>query len=198
MSSLVDIFLADPFVASFELPPFHPNSVAYVYRLWFDSGKSDAELLGAAFRMLNIEHPPDYRQLSLSVGDVVTIDCCRSYRCAAMGWESLPHPLLPRHGWREAVYWFRVKRRQVKPIVGRALCRLRGCTASELEACVRCHAFVYAPHFLMEPRWISRIFNALRSLRHKAVHRCQVCRRCIWFSEASCCSEACFEEWFPF
>lgn len=198
MSVPVDIFLADPLIASVELPPFDPNSVAYVYTLSLDAAKTDDELLEEAFRALNIEHPPDYRQRSLSVGDVVTIGRRCSYRCAMVGWEPLSRTLLPQHGWRELVHWFRVHRRRFRPKFGRFLCRLRGCALSECQACARCAAFVYDQNFLPAPRWLNRFSMCADSLRHKCLHRCEVCRRHIWFSEARCCSEACFEDWFPF
>jgi hypothetical protein len=92
-----DVFLADPLHTSVPLPPFDQRRVRYVYRLELDTppDSTDAELLEEAFRVLNVEHPRDYKERSLSVGDVVTIAESCSYVCDWTGWTRLSIPLRP-------------------------------------------------------------------------------------------------------
>lgn len=84
----VDVFLANPIVTATELPPLDIKNMRFVYRLDLPDGDDEA-LLEQAFRVLNIDHPADYGERSLSVGDVVTIDGLRSYRCDWVGWQTL-------------------------------------------------------------------------------------------------------------
>jgi hypothetical protein len=193
----IDIFLAHPLVTSLELPPFRTRQMRYVYRLLLDGSKPDDELLEEAFRLLNVEHPPDYRQRSFSMGDVVTIAGARSYRCKAVGWQRLERPLLPRCGLREAHPWLAARRRQLWQKLSRLLCKLRGCQVAQRSACARCGTFVYDPE-LLGPSVVRRIVDKFRALRRKCLHRCEVCDFPIWFSEERCCSKTCYEESFPF
>jgi hypothetical protein len=50
---------------------------------------TDTELLEVVFQMLNVNHPRDYAERSLSIGDVVTIAESRSYVCDWLGWIRL-------------------------------------------------------------------------------------------------------------
>jgi len=89
------VFLADPLHTSFPLPPFDRRRVRYVYRIELDAptDATDTALLEEVFRILNIDHPRDYTERSLSVGDVVTIAESRSYVCDFTGWIRLTSPV---------------------------------------------------------------------------------------------------------
>src|SRR5579863_7808682 len=80
----------------------------------------------------------------------------------------------------------------------RLICHLQGCTIEEGATCVRCKAFIYDPNLLPPPQWLRRISDRIRDLRYKGAHRCEACRRHIWFSAERCCSEECYCRWFPF
>jgi hypothetical protein len=62
-----------------------------VYKTELDRAEPDNVLLEYMFRVLNIEHPVDYRERSLSVGDVVTIDG-HAYVCDVLGWKAITMP----------------------------------------------------------------------------------------------------------
>jgi hypothetical protein len=85
------VFLADPLHTSFPLPPFDRRRVRYVYQCELDAptDATDTGLLEEVFRVLNVDHPGDYKERSLSVGDVVTIAESRSYVCDLTGWIRL-------------------------------------------------------------------------------------------------------------
>lgn len=80
---------------SFPLPAFERQRLRYVYQMHLDrsADTTDAELLEVVFRTLNINHPRDYTERSLSVGDVVTIAETRSYVCDWLGWIPLNLPV---------------------------------------------------------------------------------------------------------
>jgi hypothetical protein len=88
MAMIVHVFLADPLHTSFPLPPFDRRRVRYAYQLALDApaAATDMELLEEVFRLLNVSHPNDYTERSLSVGDVLTIADSRSYVCDWTGW----------------------------------------------------------------------------------------------------------------
>jgi hypothetical protein len=90
-----DVFLANPLHTSFPLPPFDRCRVRYVYRIDLDAptDATDTGLLEEVFRGLNVDHPRDYTERSLSVGDVVTIAESRSYVCDLTGWIRLSLPV---------------------------------------------------------------------------------------------------------
>jgi hypothetical protein len=92
---LIHIFLADPLHTSCPLPPLERRRVRYVYQMHLDrpADPTDTELLEVVFRMLNVNHPTDYAERSLSVGDVVTIAESRSYVCDWLGWLRLDAPV---------------------------------------------------------------------------------------------------------
>ncbi|HEX8119474.1 MAG TPA: YodL domain-containing protein, partial [Pyrinomonadaceae bacterium] len=50
---------------------------------------TDEEILDSVYYMLNQEHPDDYRQRSLSVGDVVVLDHNRAYAVEGFGFRRL-------------------------------------------------------------------------------------------------------------
>jgi len=56
--------------------------------------ESEAALLEEIFRIYNIDHPADYADRSLSVGDVVEING-RRYACQPTGWTRLVEPVDP-------------------------------------------------------------------------------------------------------
>ena len=91
------VFLADPLHTSFPLPPFDRRRVRYVYRLELDTppDSTDTETLEEVFQVLNVDRPEDYKERSLSVGDVVTIAESCSYVCDWTGWTLLAVPLRP-------------------------------------------------------------------------------------------------------
>ncbi len=91
----VELFLADPMVLAWPLPPLNPEQMKYVYRmaLAVSQDATDADLLEAIFHTFNMNHPADYHQRSLSVGDVVTLDGERSFLCDVTGWKRLDHAL---------------------------------------------------------------------------------------------------------
>lgn len=93
----VEVFLADPIITAIKLPPLDIRTMRFAYRLEFADGE-DEQLLEKAFRILNINHPEDYHERSLSVGDVVTIAGARSYRCDWAGWQKLDCCLLQEVG----------------------------------------------------------------------------------------------------
>jgi YodL-like len=198
MSTHVEIFLADPMVTAVTLPPFDRQQMRYVY--WFELAycSSDQELLDESFRILNVDHPAGYNERSLSVGDVVTIGRRRSYRCDWLGWERLNRPLLRRRGPRDLAQWLEARKQELWPRIGRCICQLRGCAAAHAPACARCRSFIYDPDFIPPRRWPNKLADRARIFKRKCLHRCEVCRRCIWFSQEPCCSESCFEQWFPF
>ncbi len=188
MSIYVAVFLADPIITEVNLPPFDRQRMRYVYRLELAHCKTDQELLDETFRILNIAHPADYDERNLSVGDVVTIDRRRSYRCDWLGWQRLERPLVRRRNMRDVRQWLAARKQQWWPKIGRLVCHLRGCAATRTPACVRCHSFIYDPDFIPLRRWLTIIGDHLRILVRKCRHRCEVCGRCIWFSEEQCCS----------
>lgn len=51
-----------------------------------ESGISDEAALEDVFRIFNIEHPLQYRNRSLSVGDIVSIEN-RNFTCESVGWK---------------------------------------------------------------------------------------------------------------
>jgi hypothetical protein len=198
MTVPVDIFLADSIATSARLPSFNSYRTAYVYRLSLDSARTDAELLEEAFRVLNVDHPPDYKERSLSMGDVVTINKSRSYRCSMAGWQQLERPLLPRRGLREAIHWLLVRKRKLQPLFARLVCRLRGCAAINNGACACCRVFIYDPEFVRTIVGLYQIANPIRLLKYTCMHRCAICRQRIWFTQDQCCSADCWDEWYPF
>jgi hypothetical protein len=54
-------------------------------KLQFDS---ELEVLDNLFRIFNIEHPKDYKGISMSVGDIVEI-FGKFYYCDSMGWKEI-------------------------------------------------------------------------------------------------------------
>jgi hypothetical protein len=44
------------------------------------------------FEKFNINHPSDYRNRSMSVGDVIVFDNRRAYACESVGWKEIPIP----------------------------------------------------------------------------------------------------------
>jgi hypothetical protein len=90
----VEVFLADPIITDINLPPLDLSQMRFVYSAGMEDG-DDAEVLEQTFRALNINHPADYCERSLSVGDVVTIAGTRSYRCDWLGWQKLDCCLRP-------------------------------------------------------------------------------------------------------
>jgi YodL-like protein len=44
------------------------------------------------FEKFNINHPRDYRNRSMSVGDVIVIDHRKAYACESVGWKETPVP----------------------------------------------------------------------------------------------------------
>jgi hypothetical protein len=194
----VDVFLAYPIVCDLKLPPLDPERMRHIWRLDLPHCANDEEILEEAFRVLNVAHPAGYSDRSLSVGDVVTIARNRSYRCDWTGWERLERPLLRRRDVRDFLQRLLVWSRRWRPRIGRILCRLKGCAAEETPACARCGFFIYDPDFLPPKRWLRAAFDRARRFRRKCLHRCEVCRSRIWFSDWQCCSENCFEQWLPF
>lgn len=95
MAVIVQVFLADPLHTSIPLPRLDRRRVRYAYQLEFASPGSttDMELLEEVFRLLNVSHPKDYTERSLSVGDVLTISESRSYVCDWTGWIPLNSPV---------------------------------------------------------------------------------------------------------
>ncbi len=195
----LDIFLADPIVATGPpLPAFDTKRMRFVYRIHLGEHAPDAALLEEAFRIFNIAHPVDYGQRSLSVGDVVTIDQQRSYRCDWIGWEQLSCVLRRRRRLHDAIGWME---RSCSPLYRRTVCRLRGCAVGNVPACTRCTASLYDPEFLMPSPIVQLCFAIAaqaRTFRHKLVHRCVVCSGLVWFSGEECCSNACYKRWIPF
>jgi len=84
----VEVFLADPIITDLKLPPLDTTKMRFVYCVEMADGE-DEQLLERTFCALNINHPADYHERSLSVGDVVTIAGTRSYRCDWVGWQKL-------------------------------------------------------------------------------------------------------------
>lgn len=84
----VEVFLADPIITDIKLPPLDIAKMRFAYCLEVVD-REDEHLLEETFRALNINHPVDYHERSLSVGDVVTIAGARSYRCDWVGWQKL-------------------------------------------------------------------------------------------------------------
>jgi hypothetical protein len=91
---IVEVFLADPIITDINLPPLDSTQMRFVYSAGMEDG-ADEQVLEQTFRALNINHPADYRERSLSVGDVVTIAGTRSYRCDWLGWQKLDCCLRP-------------------------------------------------------------------------------------------------------
>jgi hypothetical protein len=54
---------------------------------------TDMDLLDEVFRLLNVSHPDNYTERSLSVGDVLTIAEARSYVGDSTGWILLNSPI---------------------------------------------------------------------------------------------------------
>ena len=84
----VEVFLADPIVTDLTLPVFDIRKMRFVYCFEMADAE-DEQLLEQTFRALNTNHPANYHERSLSVGDVVTIAGARSYRCDWVGWQKL-------------------------------------------------------------------------------------------------------------
>jgi len=54
---------------------------------------SEAEARDRLFEKFNIAHPSDYRNRSMSVGDVIVFDGNRAYACESAGWKEVPRPV---------------------------------------------------------------------------------------------------------
>ena len=90
---VIDIYLAEPMVQWWmesSEPTIHKH--AYHVELPFRDA-SDEDILETMFYNLNIRHPQDYHNRSLSVGDVITLNGDRSYLCAPLGWQKLQAPM---------------------------------------------------------------------------------------------------------
>jgi hypothetical protein len=66
----------------------HKMENVYTMPLW--GMEDDAAALDKAFEIFNINHPSDYKQRSLSVGDVVVLDRTLAYSCESVGWKLIP------------------------------------------------------------------------------------------------------------
>jgi hypothetical protein len=53
----------------------------------------DTAALERLFEQFNIDHPADYRNRSMSVGDVVVFDSTRAWSCEKWGWKAIPLPV---------------------------------------------------------------------------------------------------------
>ncbi len=69
---------------------YHPDhDMAIAWNGFEDTDSTDSEILEFVEYRFNMDHPPNYRNRSLSVGDVVSIDR-RAYACERVGWRKLP------------------------------------------------------------------------------------------------------------
>lgn len=69
-----------------------PLVLAYTGEVEADA---DLAVLEQLFRMFNMEHPKDYTNRSMSVGDVVILgdgDQRRAFSCASIGWQPIDMP----------------------------------------------------------------------------------------------------------
>jgi hypothetical protein len=61
------------------------------------SGEVDAademQACSLLFEKFNIDHPRDYRNRSMSAGDVVVLNNRNAYSCESVGWKEVPLPL---------------------------------------------------------------------------------------------------------
>lgn len=79
--------------------------MTYRYHVWLNQGRFEAlahaytgtiestsveTALVRLFEIFNTAHPTDYRERSLSVGDVVSVNK-EVYACAAWGWQHLSY-----------------------------------------------------------------------------------------------------------
>jgi hypothetical protein len=195
MPSRVDIFLAIP-VHSASPPQLDvdPQRMRFAYRLELSAGRPDTELLEEAFRILNIAHPPDYNERSLSVGDVVTIDGKRSYICDWTGWKPLEKT------FRRPFQWTQLGAR-LRVTFARWRCRLFGCNADPQLACSYCSAYAYDEDFIARGLLglLTEIPQLLSTCKRRVYHRCAVCQKAIWFDPNNACSsESCSRDWLPF
>lgn len=75
----------------FGYRPGHKMVLAYNKALEFETCRP-IDALEGMFRTFNIEHPADYRNRSMSVGDVcvlINIFGWMAFRCASFGWERI-------------------------------------------------------------------------------------------------------------
>lgn len=79
--------------------PGDPLVLAYADTVEMDDlHYCDDSKLEFLWRMFNQDYPPDYKQRSMSVGDVVILgdgDERRGFCCASLGWEPIPNEVLP-------------------------------------------------------------------------------------------------------
>lgn len=54
-----------------------------------EPGTDPTETLDALFAQFNLQHPPDFRGHSLSVGDIVVL-AEHGYVCDVVGWRAIP------------------------------------------------------------------------------------------------------------
>ena len=91
---VIDIFLADPLI-EWWIESSDPARCKHAYHIELPfRDASDEDIFEAMFYYLNVRHPEDYKNRSLSVGDIVTLNNERSYLCAPLGWQKLRVPLL--------------------------------------------------------------------------------------------------------
>jgi YodL-like protein len=57
---------------------------------------SDAAVLETLFQIFNTDHPADFRQHSMSVGDIVVLDGARFWFCDSIGWVQLTGDNAPK------------------------------------------------------------------------------------------------------
>jgi hypothetical protein len=82
----------------------------------------------------------------------------------------------------------------------RILCKLMGCETGLSPCCRRCGSDLYEYDFIQQG-WLQPWFRAVWWVASKQEwirHRCDVCRKPMYFTDASCCSEECYEDWYPF
>ena len=69
---------------------------------YFDGYSLQASCVGEVFQILNMDHPADYRQRSLSVGDVVVDPTGRVWVVQGMGWKELDTQTYPGSDFQAA------------------------------------------------------------------------------------------------
>jgi hypothetical protein len=72
-----------------RIGPVDMNKYEMIYHGEIEDAGADKPLLDCLFETFNINHPADFRHASMSVGDVVMLDCSRLWFCDTVGWVAL-------------------------------------------------------------------------------------------------------------
>jgi hypothetical protein len=85
----------------------------------------------------------------------------------------------------------------------RILCHIFGCELEDRSGgCRRCGTWIYdwpfiQPEMALLHPWYKFTWWLIRNKRY-FYHRCDVCETRQFFTEDYCCSQKCYDDWYPF